>query len=66
MKLKPNTYYTVDNNSLIVKVIKIIHKSEDYVKIKASLFYKDDHSLIETKTYKILHSNLDYWKEYTK
>ena len=66
MKLIEKKYYTADNCSLIIKIIKIYYSDDEIYKVKASLFYKGSLDFVETKNFKIQKQNISHWKIYNE
>lgn len=62
--IKSGKIYTCSNSGLYMKVHKVFHRSENYVKFKGSLFVKMGNYLVEKKKYKISSEFISGWIEY--
>lgn len=66
MNLVQGAYYETDNSDLLMYIIKIRYKNDDYVKVKMTISNKINGIEYQTKTFKLYWKNIIHWKRVDK
>ncbi len=62
MIIKSGASYYTENSDLVITIIKVRYRADDYFKAKAKISNRYNGIIYQNKNYKIYYKNISHWK----